>query len=152
MSRVWTHFADNRIVDGLDLWQAGRGDKWDGTVEQSERFHSELGKHCVPLDKRAIAELKATSLGLDLYTLFAYRLPRLRESLHLRWGTLQTQIGSEEVHLQGLARRVRDVLPEVMAVYPHAKVEVTPSGLTLRKSEPPVPSRSVRGYRVIESG
>ena len=146
-----THFTDHRIVDGLDLWQAGRGDKWDGTVELSERFHSELQKHCVPLDKRAIAELKSNSLGLDLYTLFAYRLPRLRESLHLRWGMLQSQVGSEETQLRGLARRVRAVIPDVMAVYPHAKVEVTPTGLTLRKSEPPVPSRSVRGYRLIDS-
>jgi hypothetical protein len=49
-----------------------------------------------------------------------------------------------------LARRVRSVLPEVLAVYPHAKVEVASSGLTLRKSEPPVPSRAVRGYHLID--
>jgi hypothetical protein len=147
----WTHFADHRIVDGLDLWQAGRGDKWDGSVELSERFHAELQKHCVPLDKRAIAELKNNSLSLDLYALFAYRLPRLRESLHLRWRMLQSQVGSEETQMKELARRVRSVMPDVMAVYPHAKVEITPTGITLRKSEPPVPSRAVRGYRVIES-
>ncbi len=145
-----THFADHRIVDGLDLWQAGRGDKWDGVVELSERFHAELQKHCVPLDKRAIAELAGNSLGLDLYALFSYRLPRLRDSLHLRWRVLQSQIGSEEAKMKELARRVRTVMPEVMAVYPHAKVEVTPTGLTLRKSEPPVPSRAVRGFRMIE--
>jgi hypothetical protein len=147
---TWTHFNDHRIVDGLDLWQSGKGEKWDGTVELSERFHAELQKHCVPLDKRAIAELKSNSLGLDLYTLFAYRLPRLRESLHLRWRVLQSQVGSEETAMKELARRVRGVMPDVMAVYPHAKVEITPTGITLRKSEPPVPSRSVRGYRVIE--
>jgi hypothetical protein len=49
-----------------------------------------------------------------------------------------------------LARRVRGVLPEVLAVYPHAKVEATSTGLTLRKSEPPVPPRAVRGYHLIE--
>ncbi len=147
---TWTHFNDHRIVDGLDLWQAGRGDKWDGTVELSERFHSELQKHCVPLDKRAIAELKSNSLGLDLYTLFAYRLPRLRESLHLRWRVLQSQVGSEETAMKELARRVRLVLPDVMAVYPHAKVEVTSTGITMRRSEPAVPSRSVRGYKLLE--
>jgi hypothetical protein len=144
-----THINDHRIVDGLDLWEAGSGEKWDSTVELSERFHSELQKHCVPLDKRAIAELKSNSLGLDLYTLFAYRLPRLRESLHLRWRVLQSQVGSEETAMKELARRVRGVMPDVMSVYPHAKVEITPTGLTLRRSEPPVPSRAVRGYRVI---
>jgi hypothetical protein len=145
-----THISDHRIVDGLDLWEAGRGDEWNGTVELSERFHEELRKHSVPLDKRAIAELSHNSLGLDLYTLFAYRLPRLRESLHLRWRHLQSQVGSEETQMAELARRVRGVLPEVLAVYPHAKVEMGPTGLTLRKSEPPVPSRSVRGYHLID--
>ncbi len=145
-----THVSDHRIVDGLELWEAGRGDEWNGTVELSERFHEELRQHSVPLDKRAIAELKSNSLGLDLYTLFAYRLPRLKESLHLRWRTLQSQVGSEETQMAELARRVRGVMPEVMAVYPHAKVEITSSGLTLRRSEPAVPSRAVRGYRLIK--
>ena len=73
------------------------------------------------------------------------------KSLHPRWRMLQSQIGSEETQTFELARRVRGVLPEeVLAVYPHANVEITSSGLTLRKSEPPVPSRTVRGFRVIE--
>ena len=145
-----THVSDHRIVDGLELWEAGSGSEWNGTVELSERFHEELRQHAVPLDKRAIADLKSNSLGLDLYTLFAYRLPRLKESLHLRWRTLQSQVGSEETQMFELARRVRGVLPDVMAVYPHAKVEVTSSGLTLRRSEPAVPSRAVRGFKIIE--
>jgi Plasmid encoded RepA protein len=145
-----TRFSDQRIVDGLDLWSAETGDAWNGTVELSARFHEQLREHCVPLDKRAIAELKSNSLGLDLYALFAYRLPRLRESLHLRWRALQSQIGSEETAMKELARRVRGVLPDVMSVYPHAKVEVTPTGLTLRPSEPAVPKNSVRGYKLID--
>jgi hypothetical protein len=145
-----THVSDHRIVDGLELWEAGKGDEWNGVVELSERFHEELRKHSVPLDKRAIAELKSNSLGLDLYTLFAYRLPRLKESLHLRWRALQSQIGSEETQMAELARRVRGVMPDVLAAYPHAKVEVTSSGLTLRRSEPAVPTKAVRGYRLIE--
>ena len=58
------------------------------------------------------------------------------KSLHLRWRMLQSQIGSEETQTFELARRVRGVLPEVLAVYPHANVEITSSGLTLRESEP----------------
>jgi hypothetical protein len=146
-----THINDHRIVDGLELWEGNSGERWDSTVELSERFHNELRKHCVPLDKRAIVELKNNSLALDLYALFAYRLPRLRDSLHLRWAALQSQVGSEETQMKELARRVRVVMPDVMAVYPHAKVEITTTGLTMRRSEPPVPSRAVRGFRLIET-
>ena len=72
---------DQRIVEGLTLWN-GASDpaKWSGTVDwrgSSSREH--LKEHSVPLDKRAIAHLSNNSLGLDLYTLFAYRLPRLRQ-------------------------------------------------------------------------
>ena len=34
--------------------------------------------------------------------------------------------------MKELSRRVRQVLPDIFVAYPHAKLEVTPSGLTLR--------------------
>lgn len=145
-----TQIRNHRIIDGLEIWEPNQGENWSGTVQLSERFHSELLEHSVPLDKRAIVALRSNSLGLDLYTLFAYRLPRLKDSLHLRWKALQSQVGSEESEMKELARRVRGVLPEVLAVYPQAKVELTPTGLTLRPSDMAVPSKLVRGFRVIE--
>ena len=144
-----TQIRNHRIIDGLELWEPRRGDNWSGTVQLSQRFHEELLEHSVPLDKRAIAALRSNSLGLDLYTLFAYRLPRLRESLHLRWRTLQSQVGSEEGEMKELARRVRLVLPDVLAVYPQAKVELTPTGITLHPSDMAVPTKAVRGYKLI---
>ena len=93
----------------------------------------------MPLDKRAIAHLAGNSLGLDLYTLFAYRLPRLKDGLHLSWPQLRDQLGSGEAHTRSLAQRIRDVLPEIKAVYPDAKFEATRHGLLLRPSPPAVP-------------
>lgn len=144
-----TTVSDTRIVDGLDLWEAGQGDEWNGTVELSPRFYDHLREHAVPLDKRAIAHLSGNSLGLDLYALLAYRLPRLNSDMHLRWFALQTQIGSEESAMKELARRVRQVLPAVQLVYPHARVEATSTGLTLRPSPAAVPKASVRGFKLV---
>ena len=50
-------------------------------------FHDPLAR--VTLNRFSIP----SSLGLDLYTLLAYRLPRLDRDLHLRWSTLQEQLG-----------------------------------------------------------
>jgi hypothetical protein len=105
----------------------------------------------VPLDKRAIAHLGGNSLGLDLYALLAYRLPRLKQEVHLRWAALQSQIGSEEAAMKELARRVRQILPDVLAAYPHAKVAVTATGLSLSPSQAAVPRLSIRGFRLVES-
>lgn len=141
--------ANTSIVDGLELWRSG-GQTWAETVELSERFHAHLQEHAVPLDKRGIAQLSANSLGLDLYALLAYRLPRLERDVHLRWGALQAQIGSAERTTNTLAQRIREVMPDVLVAYPHAQVEVTSHGLMLKPSKPAVPKTMVGGFRLVE--
>jgi hypothetical protein len=145
-----TVISNTRIVDRLELWSAGRDD-WSETVELSERFHAHLREHAVPLDRRGLAHLSANSLGLDLYALFAYRLPRLERDVHLRWALLQQQIGAAEKTTNTLAQRVREIMPDVLTAYPNARVEVTPHGLLLKPSSPAVPKTVVGGIRLVES-
>jgi hypothetical protein len=80
-----TIIADTNIVDGMNLWNPS-SENWSGEVQLSQRFHDHLREHAVPLDRRGIALLSDSSLGLDLYALFAYRLPRLKVPLKLTWG------------------------------------------------------------------
>src|SRR3712207_6353368 len=51
----------------------------------------------------------------------------------------------------GLSRRIREVLPDILAVYPDAKVEQTRHGLLLKPSKPSVPTTMVNGYRLVEA-
>jgi hypothetical protein len=143
-----TDIANAQIVDGARLWKISSRE-WSATVELSERFHRHLCEHAVVLDKRAIAHLQHSSMGLDLYSLFAYRLPRLNRELRLSWEALQGQIGSEYTQMCDLARQVRTIMPEVMVAYPHANVEIGKGGLLLRPSKPSVPKTQVNGYRFI---
>ncbi len=146
-----TVISNTRIVDRLELWSSDRLG-WTETVELSEQFHAHLREHAVPLDRRGLAHLSSNSLGLDLYALFAYRLPRLERDLHLRWTTLLEQIGAAERTTQTLAQRIREVMPDVRTAYPHARVEVTPHGLLLKPSPPAVPKTVVPGFRLVETG
>jgi hypothetical protein len=141
---------DTKIVDGLELWTGRDGKEWAGTVELSERFQEHLREHAVPLDKRSLGLLADNSLALDLYTLFAYRLPRLSKPLHLRWEHLQAQIGTDYARERRLSEKVRLVMPDVWAAYPGAKVEVLPTGLTMHNSPPTVPEKTlVNGFRLV---
>ena len=142
--------ANTQIVDRLELWSSTR-QGWSETVELSEKFHAHLREHAVPLDRRGLAHLSANSLGLDLYALFAYRLPRLERDVHLRWGALLEQIGAAEKTTNTVAQRIRDVMPDVLTAYPHAKVEVTPHGLLLKPSAAAVPKTMVAGIRLVEN-
>ncbi len=146
-----TLITDTRIAKGLELWRAARGDGWTGTLELAEEFHEHLREHAVPLDKRGVAHLAGNSLGLDLYTLFAYRLPKLSRETHIRWESLQGQIGADYERRRMLAQRVREVLPDVLTAYPHARVEATGTGLTLRPSAPTVPKTQIQGFRLIDA-
>lgn len=141
--------SDTKIVEGMNLWNANRED-WSGVVELSVKFHEHLREHAVPLDRRAIAMLSGNSLALDLYALFAYRLPRLNRDLHLSWAQLQGQIGTEYSDGFLLARRVREVMPQVRTAYSNAKVEITRHGILMKNSSPVVPKNYVTGFRVIE--
>lgn len=140
---------DTKIVDGLELWSGNDGQEWAGTVELSARFQEHLREHAVPLDRRALSKLSDNSLGLDLYTLFAYRLPRLNKELHLRWAQLQGQIGTSYLRPRTLSEKIRNVLPEVLSAYPLAKVTLTATGLTLHPSPPAVPKTVVNGFRAV---
>ena len=146
-----TVIADTSIVTGMELWRSASGGQWCGTIELSEAFYQQLRQHAVPLDRRGIAHLAGNSLGLDLYALLAYRLPKLQREVHLRWNALQAQVGSNEREAFNLAQRVRNVMPDVLTAYPHAKVEITPHGLLLKPSTAAVPKTAVQGFRLIEN-
>jgi hypothetical protein len=149
-----TIIRDQRLVSGLSLWQGhgeeGEGARWSATVELTREFHEHLREHAVPLARDAIAHLKDNSLGLDLYTLFAYRLQRLQRPLLLRWQALAAQVGSEVGRTSHLAQRVKAVLPDVLIAYPDAKVEVVHHGLRLHPSRSPVPKTLVSGLRLVQ--
>lgn len=145
-------FRDIQIADGGEIWSSGGG-KWVNTIELTPQFQHHLREHAVPLDRRGIAHLSGNSLGLDLYALLAYRLPQLRQSTHIRWMSLKDQIGADYGSSYDLGKKVRGVIPDVMVAYPHAKVEATATGLTLRPSEPSVPPKTlVSGFRLIANG
>ena len=146
-----TIIKDQRLVSGLSLWappEDRQSERWSATVELAPDFHAHLREHAVPLARDAIAFLKDNSLGLDLYTLLAYRLQRLDRPILMRWSMLAQQTGSDVVRSSHLSQRVKSVLPDVLAVYPDARVELTRHGLKLYPSKPPVPKIMAKGFRL----
>jgi hypothetical protein len=143
--------ADQRIVDGMDLWRDDTADEadlfrtggeWVRHIKLSDAFFEHLMEHSVPLLEEAIAKLKHSSLALDLYVWLTYRLHTLKRETTVPWHALSDHFGSESGHRQ-LAFRLKEVLKDVVAVYPEADVEATARGLLLRPSKPSVPVNSI---------
>jgi hypothetical protein len=152
--------ADQRIVDGMDLWRDDSssddlfrtGGEWVRHVKLSDAFFEHLMEHSVPLSEEAIARLKHSSLALDLYVWLTYRLHSLRREMTIPWYALSEHFGSESNH-RLLAFRLKEVLKDVTAVYPEANVEASSKGLVLRPSKSSVSATSTlvrlpsRGWR-----
>lgn len=142
--------ADQRIVDGMDLWRDATteealfrtGGEWVRHVRLSDAFYEHLMEHAVPLSEEAIARLKHSNLALDLYVWLTYRLHTLRKETTVPWYALAEHFGSESGHRQ-IAFRLKETLRDVAAVYPEADVEASSRGLILRPSRPSVPAGSV---------
>ncbi|MGK5033129.1 replication protein RepA [Janthinobacterium sp. MDT1-19] len=119
---------------------------WPGKTVITEEFYKSLIMSAVPLDKRALAMLKGTALGLDMYVWFAQRLYNLDRKLPLSWVALKEQFGQEYLGANGL-QNFRDEftlkLRIVKAAYPQANVQIIRGGIELSPSDTPIPPKIV---------
>jgi hypothetical protein len=133
-------------IDTFEAWTVREGTQtelWPSRIQLSQRFFETLCQHAVPLDKRALAALTHTALGLDIYTWLAHRLHRVRfGGTKVPWSKLHEQFGGPH-DSRGFKKEFRRALRQVAAVYPEARIEEEPGGLMLRPSPPPVPKRQV---------
>lgn len=130
---AWLHPEDNQPT------------LWPGFMELSPEFYDTLTHHAVPLDYRALSALKHSALALDIYTWLAHRLCRITSNrgVMLSWQNLRDQFGQEYSNPKDFKREFREVLRQVLVVYPDARLEEIDGGLMLKQSPPPISKTSV---------
>lgn len=134
------------LVDKSHIWwdsnSPEQSNLWDSKIVLSERFYEELAHSPVPVDMRALRDLKNSPSALDLYCFLTYRMFTLRKTTTVPWEALQMQFGSETANPRKFRWQFQQALKSVLVVYPEAKVEMTPAGLILKPSLTSVPSKS----------
>jgi Plasmid encoded RepA protein len=116
----------------------GQGSLFVEKARLSEVFFQQLTQHAVPLDEAAIRHIRNSSMALDVYCWLAYRLHALKEPKHLTWAALAGQFGTGIRLRKHFRAAFTESLTLALAVYPAAKVDLMPDGVTLRPSSPPV--------------
>lgn len=115
---------------------------WPGLITLSSSFHGEIMEYGVPLDNRAMMQIKGSSLALDIYCWLAHRLHRIDgRPVFLPWKVLRDQFGQEYVGKNSnkdFKRTFLHALNLVMVVYPLASVKVVNCGIKLQRSPPPI--------------
>lgn len=127
-----------QFVDKTQIWwdnaPAEQTNLFDSRIQLSERFFEELVNSPVPVDMRALRSLKASPSALDLYCYLTYRMFALRRQTVVPWEALQMQFGSEANNVRKFRWQFHQALKAVQVVYPEAKVELGPVGLTMNPS------------------
>lgn len=140
--------VDAKPIKRFEAWLQHDGSQrtlWPGVLELSKDFYETLAEHAVPLDYRALAALKHSSLALDIYTWLAHRLCRVAKpgGIMLSWENLRDQFGQEYGTSKDFKKEFRGALHQVHAVYPDARIEETVGGLILYPSRPPLTRTTV---------
>jgi Plasmid encoded RepA protein len=116
----------------------GQGSLFVETARLSETFFQQLKLHAVPLDEAAIRHIRNSSMALDVYCWLAYRLHSLTTDKPITWAALAGQFGAGIKLRKHFKAAFTESLALALAVYRDARVEVTPTGLILKPSPPPV--------------
>lgn len=123
---------------------------WPGELTLSTDYFESLKAHAVPLDPRAVGALSHTSLGLDIYSWLCRRLYALNKSVKVTLDQLKEQFGQEYVGKNAgddFKKEFLNVLKQVLAVYPDAKLSRVTGGFILNPSRPPVSSTTTKRVR-----
>jgi hypothetical protein len=124
------------FVEGAD--DTGQGSLFVETARLSETFFQQLKQHAVPLDEAAIRSIHNSSMALDVYCWLAYRLHSLTSDKPISWAAIAGQFGAGIKLRKHFKAAFNESLALALAVYRDARVEVTPTGLILKPSPPPV--------------
>ena len=135
--------VNTQPIEQFDAWLHPTGQQlvmWPGSLVLSEPFFNTMLEYAVPLDRRALAALKHSALALDVYSWLAHRLYRINKSegVKVSWANLREQFGQEYRCAKDFKKEFRQVLRQVLAVYPTARIEDAPGGILLRESPPPI--------------
>ncbi len=142
--------GDNRHLMGLvaremPMWNADHRLEWREEVVLSDDFFQTVKAHSVPLDERAIALLKNSALGLDVYAWLAARLCRIEHGQHVRlpWTHIKAQFGPDVGEMKKFRQTFRGVLKRVSVVYPAAQKAIMEEDdhVILLPAAPPVAPR-----------
>jgi len=140
--------VDAKPIKRFDAWLHHDGSQqtlWPGVMELSNDFYETLTHHAVPLDYRALSALKHSALALDIYTWLAHRLCRVNKSdgVMLSWQNLKDQFGQEYATSKDFKREFKDLLRQVLVVYPSARIADVDGGIQLYESPPPISRTTV---------
>ncbi|MGB5160047.1 MAG: replication protein RepA [Thermoanaerobaculia bacterium] len=123
---------------------------WHPRILLGWDFFEEITRSAVPVDLRAIHQLKGSPFAIDLYVWLTHRMSYLQNPTRVSWQSLQAQFGADYSRPRDFRRKAMDRLAEVIQVYSIARLGQWSGGLVLYPSPPHVPRRAPPAQRLLQ--
>ena len=117
---------------------------WTPRILLGQEVFKEITRSAVPVDLRAIHQLKGSPFAIDLYVWLTYRMSYLRKPTVIPWEGIQEQFGSGYARPRDFRRKALAHLAKVLRVYPKLRLGQSDTGLILYPSPPHVQRRLQR--------
>ena len=140
--------VDVKPFSKMQLWfsdHPGQQSLWPTTIQFSDEFYSQLEKHALPVDVRALRAFSNSARKLDLLFWITYRITRLQDKLVLDWKPLKDQFGEGFGRDRDFRAQLADDLKSVLELFPKLPVKLTERGLEMESADAKalaIPSRA----------
>ncbi len=126
-------------LEKVELWYEGHPDQRSlspNTIQFSESFYTQLKKHALPIDVRALKAFSNSARKLDLLFWITYRATRLDEPLILDWKPLKEQFGEGISRDRKFREQLTEDLAAIKEVFPKLPIKLTTQGLEMNPTDP----------------
>jgi hypothetical protein len=131
-------WLDMQVAPQGQLWWDSNNPEqsvlWESWIQLGEDFYEAIIAAPVPMDMRALKELKQSPLALDIYAVMNYRAHTAKDSVFLSWELLMKQLGTEIGTAYNFRIKMLPALRKVLTVAPHLKIEQVKGGIMLHPS------------------
>jgi hypothetical protein len=112
--------------------------KWRRSIRLNARFHAGLAGHSVPLDRRIVTALAASSTALDAYAWIRHSLADLPEGqvAGATWEDLQHRFGEPDQDSATFKTGFEDALRRVFVADLSISIAVDDEGISVRHARP----------------
>jgi len=138
-------WKDMQVAPEGELWwdvkHPAQAVLWDSWIELGEKFYEAIIAAPVPVDIRALRELKNSPLALDLYAWTAYKtftISQKRKSQRISWHQIQAQLGTDYKDPKDFRHYAKEALRKVTTVYPGLKLEEFDGGIIIHPGRPAI--------------
>ena len=123
-------WLDMQVAPKGELWwninSPDQSVLWDSWIELGQEFYEAIISAPIPVDMRALRELKQSPLALDLYAWTTYKTHQVnqnRKSQRVSWRQIHDQIGTDYANPKDFRKKAKEALRRVSVVYPGLKME-----------------------------